>query len=547
MCSIAKLRRSISSPAVLAGAALCAASLTLYLLTLAPTLTWGWNGKGADGGELLAAANTLGIPHPPGYPTYTLLLRSFTALVPVGDFAYRGNLLSAVLAAAAVFTVYWAALRLCRSIKPDAPAVLAMTGAALGSAVFAASPLFWSQAIITEVYALNALFAGALLLLATGLALAPPSDRARAASSTEVRLALFGFLAGVGLGNHLTLLAVAIPLLYWIWPAVGLRRLASPWMIGPFILGIAIYAYLPIRAAQAPPVNWGDAGTVRGFIWMLTARPYQEYVFGVPAATLVSRLVSTLELTFSQFNPLGLFFVLMAVGPLRSRASRFFVAALAAMALISIYAVMYNSVDFEVLMIPVFLLFSVWIGVGFFWIMATWVRDFAQGDGDPPRWRIRLQASHQVVVLSILGFFLLPATSVILNYSSQDLSNDRTAHDRATGILDAAPDGSVVLSMQEKNVFSLWYMRYVERPERDVAIIAVRLLQFDWYLRDIHRMFPERIPALQGRDATGALKRIVEHNGGGPGVYFTFRSQALPDSFTLTKLDSNLYEARVRE
>ena len=57
-----------------------------------------WDQKGVDGGELLVAAHGLGIPHPPGYPTYTLLLRSFATLVPIGDFAFRGTLLSAVLA-----------------------------------------------------------------------------------------------------------------------------------------------------------------------------------------------------------------------------------------------------------------------------------------------------------------------------------------------------------------------------------------------------------------------------------------------------------------
>ena len=156
--------RTVSSPAVLAGAAVGAASLALYLLTLAPSLTWGWNGNGADGGEFLAAANTLGIPHPPGYPTYTLLLKAFATMVPVGDFAFCGNLLSAILAAGSIVTIYWTVLRLCRSIKSEAPEALAITAAALGSAVFATSPLFWSQATITEVYTLNALFAGVLLL-----------------------------------------------------------------------------------------------------------------------------------------------------------------------------------------------------------------------------------------------------------------------------------------------------------------------------------------------------------------------------------------------
>jgi hypothetical protein len=549
MYQMAILRHRAILVPVLVGVSLVAISFALYLSTLAPTLTWGWNDTGVDGGELLAAANTFGIPHPPGYPTYTLLLKTFATLVPLGDFAYRGNLLSSILAAASVFTVYWAALRLCRSIKPDAPWALAVIGAALGGAVFAASPLFWSQAVITEVYALNALFAGALLLLASSMALGQPSRQAVGARSTTMKLALFGFLLGIGLGNHLTLLAVAVPLLYWLWSALGLRRLASPWMIGAFLVGVAVYAYLPIRAAQSPPINWGNTDTLRGAVWMLSARPYQEYLFGVTAGSIPIRLLSWTELAFNQFNPLGLFLGLLAVGPLRSRAPRFFVASLASMALISIYAIMYNSVDFEVLMVPVFLLFSVWVGVGFFWITSTWVRDFASSQRDSPRWGVRVLASHQVLVLSILGFTLLPLTSVILNYGSQNLSGDYRAFDHASGIMNAVPDGSVVLSNREKNVFSLWYMRYVEQPERDVAVIAVPLMQFDWYLRDIHRLFPESIPAMDGMDPLEALGRIVEHNDGRAGVFFTFSNPSLSDAVSLSRVENivpALYQASVK-
>ena len=40
------------------GIAVLLASFALYLSTLAPTLTWGWDQKGVDGGELLVAAQT---------------------------------------------------------------------------------------------------------------------------------------------------------------------------------------------------------------------------------------------------------------------------------------------------------------------------------------------------------------------------------------------------------------------------------------------------------------------------------------------------------
>jgi hypothetical protein len=84
------------SPAAIIGIATTLFALGLYLMTIAPTLSWGWRDIGVDGGDLLAAAYNLGVPHPSGYPTFMLLLKGFGTLFPFGDFAFRGNLLSAL-------------------------------------------------------------------------------------------------------------------------------------------------------------------------------------------------------------------------------------------------------------------------------------------------------------------------------------------------------------------------------------------------------------------------------------------------------------------
>ena len=62
-------RRSIRLAAAGAGVA----AFGLYAASLAPGLTWAH--QGADGGELLAAAAANGVPHPPGYPLYIMLLQ----------------------------------------------------------------------------------------------------------------------------------------------------------------------------------------------------------------------------------------------------------------------------------------------------------------------------------------------------------------------------------------------------------------------------------------------------------------------------------------
>ena len=524
---------------------LAIASLALYVSTLAPTLTWGWNDAGVDGGELLPAADGFGVPHPPGYPTYMLLLKSFGTLVPLGDFAYRGNLLSAVLTSIAVVTVFAAARRICLAVKPDGSPAVATASGALGAAVFATAPLVWSLATITEVYALNALFAGGLLVIATRLALRPPSERARNARSDGRYLVAFGFLLGIGLGNHLTLLAVGVPLALWLLWSLGWRRLLSPWWIGAFLLGVSVYVYLPLTASRNPAISWGNADTIRGAVWMLSGRPYQEYVFGVEAGSLPGRLETWLRLVFSQFNPLGLFFGLTIIMPLRRRAPRFLYPTLASILVISLYSVTYNTRDFEVLMVPAFLLFSVWLAVGFFWILSTWLPEGEDPPGGGAAWLKGVKPSHQVFALSLLGFALLPAMSVALNYGSQDLGDDRVASNYARSVVDAVPDGSVVLANGDRSVFSLWYMRFVEQPERDIVVVAVPLLQFDWYLRDLHGRYPQRIPLMEESDVVDIMNTIVEHNHPRSKVFSTFRDVQVMQRFELRQFEglNIIYEA----
>ena len=65
-----------------------------YYLTLAPDLTL------QDSGELAVASMYAGVPHPPGYPVWTVYTWLFTVLVPHANIAWRVALASAVAGAA---------------------------------------------------------------------------------------------------------------------------------------------------------------------------------------------------------------------------------------------------------------------------------------------------------------------------------------------------------------------------------------------------------------------------------------------------------------
>src|SRR5262245_33539303 len=67
--------------------------LGLYLATLSPsTAMW-------DTSEYIAAAYTLGLPHPPGNPLFVLIGRVFSVLPVAGNVAARINVLAALCSA----------------------------------------------------------------------------------------------------------------------------------------------------------------------------------------------------------------------------------------------------------------------------------------------------------------------------------------------------------------------------------------------------------------------------------------------------------------
>src|SRR5438093_22310 len=145
----------------LACAIAAAISFAFYFYTLAPSVTL------EDSGEFITAGHHLGVPHPPGYPTWTIMAWLWQYLFPIGNIAWRLNVMSTVFSAAAVGL---AALLISKSGHVMAARVgfLHETGherlvdmIILASSVSAAlmlafSPVMWSQGVIAEVYGPNA-------------------------------------------------------------------------------------------------------------------------------------------------------------------------------------------------------------------------------------------------------------------------------------------------------------------------------------------------------------------------------------------------------
>lgn len=184
----------------------------VYFFTLGPSVGL------EDSGELATAGDHLGVPHPPGYPFWTLCSWIFCRIFSF--VTYRGcptpawaiSLLSTVFGALAAGCT---SMLICRSAndmldsieenkekKESSTALLCLCGGLGASLVFAFSPVMWSQATIVEIYSLNALFLMAVFLLSYRW-MRKPSDRV---------LWLTAFVFGLGLTNYQVLLLAAVPL-----------------------------------------------------------------------------------------------------------------------------------------------------------------------------------------------------------------------------------------------------------------------------------------------------------------------------------------------
>ncbi len=448
-----------------------ACALMLYLATMAPSITWQHDSY--DAGDLITAAHTLGIPHPSGYPTYMLLGRLFTSL-PFRDIAGRMNLLSAVSGAVAVGLA-------CHTAFDVAGPAPGRWGIAAGSALLlATAPVYWSQSLVTEVYALNAAFHAALLCL--GSRALRHSVRAQRSSSAILSpcLSAAALLFGLGLGNHLTLVFSA-PLLaapcFILWRQGAWRLSYALRLAAWFLLGLSVYAYLPIRAGAEPLFNWGNPQTLDGFVWMVTGGIYQQYVAALPLQHLGERMAAWLHLLRQQFGLLGVLLGVIGARDLFQR-DRVGLAVLAVpMLALSAYAIAYNTTDSYVYLLPVDVSWTVMLAAG--------TRRIAQELSTArPNW------SHLVPHLLAVGLLLLAVNAARVHWSAIDLSQDHTSRDYGTNVLRQVQDDAILISVTDHHTFTLWYFLRIVTPRPRVALVDADLLGYDWYVDGLRRTYP---------------------------------------------------------
>lgn len=407
----------------------CAAALGLvcfgiYLATLCPTVYLG------DSGEFTAAAFFLGIPHNSGYPLYSLLGKLF-CLIPLGNIAFRMNVMSAALCASSVALLYSQVLR--------------MTGSRLSSfgsaSMLAFLPLFWMQAVCAEVYALH-LF---LVLLMISLLWWWDQDR------RFCKLLLFTFVVGLSFGNHMQTVMLAPAVLFLILRAERLAffsptRLAIVSLV--FVVALSLYLYLPLRTEAGAAITWGDPNTLDRFMDHVLAKTHRGgYVLTKGSMDYVIRAKEALSQIGSQF---GFALVLALWGWLRGLRPewKIFFALLVAFDLV--YTVFLNVISLEItaFTLPTAAVFCLLAGLG--------VADLLR------RMQISNRVGRVTEAVAKGAVILLAWVPLGFHFSPCDQSRNYTGYEHAVNILRTPARGSLLLIDGDNHVFPVIYARLVE-------------------------------------------------------------------------------------
>jgi tetratricopeptide (TPR) repeat protein len=279
-----------------------AISFAVYLYTLAPNVTL------EDSGEFLTAGYHWGVPHPPGYPAWAVSVNLFERLIPFGNAAWRGNLMSAFYGAIAsgLLTLLacklaerlWNVERLKGFALPgiSREAIILVAGLVAGL-VNAFIDTVWSQATITEVYTLNGFFFNLLLLLVLRWFDSPGRWRWPC---------LVALVFGLGITNHQTLLVAAPAFIFAMYWADRVLYRDCAFLAS---LSCAIFAW-----QSALWFMWMfAAGFLLHYLWLMVRQPHAWNVRNLFSATFSMLLATLAMVVFSDADDRPLWIFLSAV------------------------------------------------------------------------------------------------------------------------------------------------------------------------------------------------------------------------------------------
>ncbi len=483
----------------------------VYLFTLAPSVVQ------IDSGELAAVQSTLGIAHPTGYPLFTMLGYLFVQLPLPFSNIFMSNLLSAIFCSAGIF-IFTKSLHLILTnsfvaitteteklvkgkskkkhgreklteLVPLTDLVI-YSGIFAGSLILAFSKTFWFQSTSVEVYSLHILLIN-LIIYFVLKAFVNENEGIKKWLIVAAVLAL-------GFSNHMTTLLVIPGLAYIYFMKESFSKDAviriGYMLLLFFPLLIIIYSYLPIRAAMAPALNWGNPVDYEHFMRHFMGKQYQVWLFSSfdAAGKQFNYFVTNYA---SEFSYAGLLLILPGIFysfKLNKHIARFL---LVTFLFTVLYSINYDINDIDSYFLLAYIVSGVWATFGIAFILT------------------RLKNIKREFILAGLAVVILLNAGI--NFTKSDQSDVYIYEDYTKAVMNSVEDDAIIIGYQWDYWLSAsYYYQNVEGVKPNITVIDKELLRRSWYYDQLKNASPNLFDGVEN-NVYAFLDALVPFERGG--------------------------------
>jgi len=466
-------------------------SFFLYTITSGRTISFG------DSGESVTAAYNLLPLHPPGYPLYSILGKIFT-LIPVGEIAFRVNIMSAFFASLALVFLYLIVFYITKNLLSS---IIAVTS-------FMVSITLWSYSHFAKGYTLNLFFLSVLIFCALKY------------RENKKWLYLWGLFFGLSLTYHYQSMIILLPAFIYIFIIQGKPSLREVGIaLSLIIVCLLLYLFIPLRAIMTPlAYHWGDPTTVKGFFAIITGK-----IYGWQEATTRTGLSNTLHqlgiygtYLLKSFNYPGVITGLIGFILFARKNFKIFLFTLIIYStnvllisyLISTEVQIFLEAILPGFFLPAHFIFAIWIGYCL----------------------CEITKKIKIKSLSYL-FFIIPFLSLILNYPICYERNNFLAYDFARNCLLTPEEDSILITSGDNDTFPIWYLQEVEHFRTDIKLITLGLIGEPSYNKYLQERLPWKV--LPGAIREEIIMNFIKDNPTLK-VYLTYHAVAkLPPNLTI--------------
>lgn len=442
---------------------------------------------GGDSAEFSAVAHTWSIPHPPGYPLYSLLSNIFTHLIPLGTIPWRTSLLSVIPTILTSYLLY----KICAKLKVRG--VIAVLVSLLYVVLFPT----WQYALVPEVFALNSFLVIAttyFLLCSQG----PKKDR---------YLWAVAFFIGLNIAHH-HIFVIFIP--GWLILIKNhLKKIAHSkkiyfTLLLFLILGAAFYLYAPIASYFNPPIQWEDSKTFEGFWRLITRAVYGTYTaYGGSKGNFLNQIYDVLSLfilIFQDFRIIGLLCIGTGIWINRLKREKIF-QFLSITSFMHIFFLFYTNFAlsspftvamYERFLISFYAILCIYLAIGYNYLYSSVVSHITHFSNK----KSILLLTHCCLVLIFLTYVSTVAKTNFksLSYIKNGKDFDRLGKD----ILDTIPVGGVFFPGNDNAHFTAMYQIFESKYKSGIIFFQMNLAYKKHYIEQFKKknkmlLFPSRM------------------------------------------------------